>query len=181
MAIRVLDDVLHLGEDGNGDVEEVLGAGIAQAPSGPPRGCRAPRGSGKPWTLWPPPARRPSPSFGRSSPRKVPQDQARKTAKWNKAARSDMGGLGLGLVEISVGRSGWKIHVSGELSHKIHVLGALSPSYKKTSRKHGFRILFDSKLGFSIGARLRFGQNPGRSETQTSLVTSGGLTNASSF
>ena len=31
-AIRVLDDVLHLGEDGNGDVEEVLGAGIAQAP-----------------------------------------------------------------------------------------------------------------------------------------------------
>ena len=31
-AIRVLDDVLNLGEDGNEDVEEVLEAGIAQAP-----------------------------------------------------------------------------------------------------------------------------------------------------
>ena len=31
-AIRVLDYVLHLGEDGDGDVEEVLRAGIAQAP-----------------------------------------------------------------------------------------------------------------------------------------------------
>ena len=30
-------------------------------------------------------------------------------------------------------------------------------------------------MDFSIGARLRLGQNPGRSETQTAPVTSGGL------
>ena len=66
------------------------------------------------------------------------------------------------------------------LSQKTHVLGALSPSYKKTKnevfkKKHGFKIFLTQNLDFSIGARLRYGQNLGRSETQTPFVTSGGL------
>jgi len=62
------------------------------------------------------------------------------------------------------------------LSQKIHVLGALSPSYKKTKFKNmDLRYFLTENLGFSIGARLRLGQNLGRSETQTPLVTSGGL------
>ena len=52
-----------------------------------------------------------------------------------------------------------------------------NPSYKKRSfflKSMDLRFLTQN-LDFSIGARLRFGQNLGRSETQTPLVTSGGL------
>ena len=39
-----------------------------------------------------------------------------------------------------------------------------------------FDIFFTQNMGFFIGARLGFGQNLGRAESQTGLVTSGGPT-----